>query len=205
MLFQLVAASMLGSTLLAPLPAPSAVTRPSAAPDPVSWKIDVNHSELTFEIRHLVSRVRGTFKQWSGNVVADPTNWGTGQVDVTIQTSSIDTNNDRRDADLRSSNFFAADSFPTIIFRSSAVEAKGSDIRIAGTLTMRGVSKPVVLTGQLIGMTQGANGKRRAGFEASTTVNRLDYGITWNRAAEGGGVVLGDEVKIQVVIAMVEQ
>lgn len=204
MLFELVATSLLASTLLAPLPARFAT--PALTPaDPVAWRIDVNHSELTFEVRHIVSRVRGTFKQWSGNVVADPANWGTGQVDVTIQTASIDTNNDRRDADLRSSNFFSADSFPTITFRSTRVEATGSDIRISGTLTMRGISKPVVLTGQLIGITQGASGKRRAGFEASTTINRLDYGITWNRAAEGGGVVLGDDVRIEVVIAMVEQ
>jgi polyisoprenoid-binding protein YceI len=177
----------------------------AAAPAPVTWRIDANHSELSFEIRHLVSRVRGSFKEWGGTVVADPADWRSGQVEVEIRTASVTTNHDRRDNDLRSSNFFAADSFPAITFRSTRVEMQGSDITIHGTLTMRGVSKPVVLAGEVVGTMPGPRGKRRAGFEASTTINRLDYGITWNRAVEGGGVLLGDEVKVTAVIAMVEQ
>lgn len=199
-------------TLLAtPLASPASQQAPASAPAPaparapISWRIDTNHSELSFEVRHLVSRVRGTFRQWNGNVTADPANWESGQVAVTIQANSIDTNNEKRDSDLRSSSFFAVDSFPTIAFRSERVETNGKEIKIHGTLTMRGVSKPVVLSGEALGIVPERGGKRRAGFEASTTINRLDYGITWNRVAEGGGAVLADDVKIEVVVALVEQ
>ena len=192
-----VAAAALLPTLVLPAPA-----KPAA---PATFRIDPTHSELTFQIRHLVSRVRGTFTSWGGTIVADPDNWSAGSVEVTIQTATITTNNERRDADLRSPNFFAADSFPTLTFKSSRVEASGTDVKVYGTLTMRGVSKPVVLAGHFLGMTTTAQGKRRIGFEAETTINRLDYGVVWNRAVEGGGTLLGDEVKIEVVVAGVEQ
>jgi polyisoprenoid-binding protein YceI len=203
-LSQLVTVSLAAAALLAPTPeAPRAQTaKPAGA---ATWRIDVNHSELGFEVRHLVSRVRGTFNKWSGTVVADPSNWTSGRVEVTIDASTIDTNNERRDSDLRSSNFFAVDSFPTISFVSSRVEQSGDDITLHGTLTMRGVAKPVALKGKALGVVPDRNGKRRAGFEAEATINRLDYGITWNRVAEGGGAVLADDVKIEVVVALVEQ
>jgi polyisoprenoid-binding protein YceI len=184
-------------------------TQAGAAADPsapATYAIDVSHSELTFEIRHFVSRVRGNFKDWKGTVVADPADWSkSAAVDVTIQTATISTNNDRRDADLRSSNFFAADSFPQITFKSTKVERKGDAIKVHGNLTMRGVTKPVVLDGQFLGAMKAANGRDRLGFEATTTIDRRDYGIVWNRAAEGGGAMLGDEVKISIAIAAVKQ
>lgn len=177
----------------------------SAMAAPSTFKIDASHSELTFQIRHMVSRVRGTFKDWNGMVIADPTNWSSGSVDVTIQTASITTNNDRRDADLRSGNFFDAEKNPTITFKSTKVEQSGDNVKITGDLTMRGVTKPVVLEGKVIGVTKDAKGKARVGFEASTTINRTEYGVTWNRAVEAGGMLLGDDVKIEIVIAAVEQ
>lgn len=180
-----------------PVPAPS-----SAAP--VRWEIDVTHSELTFRIRHLVSRVNGTFRTWRGHVVADPANLAGGSVEVEIQASSIDTRNDRRDNHLRSDDFFDAASHPTITFRSTRVAADGRELRIHGDLTIRGVTRPVVLEGRMLDIG-GTPGRRRMGFEAETEINRMDYGVAWNRAAEGGGVVLGDDVRITIAIEAVER
>ncbi|HEU5175533.1 MAG TPA: YceI family protein [Gemmatimonadaceae bacterium] len=166
-----------------------------------AWTIDKTHSELTFGIRHIVSRVRGTFRQWSGTVtIPDPAHWERGSsVDVTIQTASIFTDNEKRDAHLRTSDFFLADSFPTITFRSTRIERAGTKAKIHGHLTMRGVTKPVVLDAEFLGLQGGT--AQRIGFAATTTINRLDYGVAWNRALEGGGVTLGDEVEIGIVVA----
>lgn len=197
----LVAAFLAPSVVLAQAPSQSGAAQASDVP---AWSIDPNHSELTFEIRHFVSRVRGTFKDWKGTITADPSNWSTGSVDVAIQTASISTNNDRRDNDLRSSNFFSADSFPELSFKSTKVERKGDGGKIYGNLTMRGVTKPVVLDAHFLGVMK-AQGRERLGFEATTTVNRTDWGIVWNRAVEGGGAMLGDDVKIEIVVEALRQ
>jgi polyisoprenoid-binding protein YceI len=193
------------SSLMVPLSlsiAPAPVR--AAPPTVVSWRIDPAHSELTFRVRHLVSRVRGTFSTWGGTIVADPASLAGGSVSVEIQTGSIDTNNERRDTHLRSEDFFDASNHPTITFRSTRVVARGQELTVNGELTIRGVTRPVVLRGQMLEVG-GVPGRRRIGFEASTTINRLDFGVAWNRAAEGGGVVLGDEVEIQLGVEAVEQ
>lgn len=202
-------AALLAAALLAPAlissesgTAPAAVAPVPAMSAPVTWNIDKTHSELSFQIRHFVSRVRGTFKEWKGTIVADPEAWQNASIDVEIATASIYTDNERRDSHLRTSDFFLADSFPTIHFRSSRIERKGDDAKIHGDLTIRGVTRPVVLHGSFTGMLKSAQGDR-IGFEASTTIDRLDYGVKWNRAAEGGGIMLGDEVTITLVIAAV--
>lgn len=170
-----------------------------------SWQIDVSHSELSFRIRHFVSKVRGTFGRWKGTVVADPERLGDASVEVVIDASSIDTNHERRDADLRSENFFEVEKFPEITFASRSVQVDGARLTIVGDLTMRGMTRPVTLTGEYIGTTEDSRGRRRIGFEASTTVNRLEWGITWNRLAEGGGAMLGDDVEIEIVVAAVQR
>ena len=169
-----------------------------------TWKIDPTHSELSFRIRHLVSRVRGTFNDWSGTVVADPQNLAGGSVDVKINTASIDTDNERRDGHLRSADFFDAENHPTITFRSRNVRVQGKKIWVAGDLTMRGVTKPVVLEGEYLGTTRDSSGKQRIGFEAETTINRKDFGVSWNNLVEGGGAVLGDDVTIAITVAAVQ-
>jgi polyisoprenoid-binding protein YceI len=169
-----------------------------------TWKIDVAHSELSFTIRHMVSKVRGQFDEWSGTIVADPADWSTASVEVVAQTSSINTNNERRDADLRSENHFDADRNPTVTFRSTRVaRLAGDSVAVAGNLNIHGITKPVVLRAHLTAIT-GVPGKRRAGFEAETTINRQDFDMTWNRIVEGASM-LGDEVKIEIAIAAVEQ
>jgi polyisoprenoid-binding protein YceI len=184
-----------------PAPPPSP---PGIAASDVVWRIDVTHSELSFRIRHLVSRVRGSFNDWEGTLRADPANLAGGSVAVDIRTASIFTSNQRRDDHLRSDDFFDAESHPTITFRSTRVETRGSDLRVHGNLTIRGITRPVVLEGRMLEVS-GTPGRRRIGFEAETRINRMDFGVTWNRGAEGGGVVLGDEVTITMVISAVEQ
>jgi polyisoprenoid-binding protein YceI len=196
--------ALIAAATAAAAPAPRAEIPASAAAAPIRWQIDVSHSELTFRIRHLVSRVNGQFNTWSGTIVADPQSLAGGSVSVDIQTASIDTNNERRDGHLRSADFFDAPNHPTITFRSTRVTANGRDIQVHGNLTMRGVTRPVVLEGRMTEVA-GAPGSRRIGFEAQTQIDRTDYGVAWNRGAEGGGVVLGDEVTISIAIEAVEQ
>ena len=180
--------------------APGSGTLASAAPS--VWTIDNTHSGVGFQIRHFVSKVRGKFKDVKGTITADESAWQDGVIDVEIATASISTDNDRRDGHLKSPDFFAADSFPVIRFKSTRIERSGDNAKIHGNLTMRGVTRPVVLEGMLTGIMKSAQGDR-IGFEASTTVNRVDYGVKWNRAAEAGGAMLGDEVKVEINIEAV--
>lgn len=167
---------------------------------PIVWQIDAGHSDISFRIRHLMSRVRGTFKQWEGTITGDSADWANASVTVTIQTESVDTGNERRDTDLRSDNFFDAVHHPTITFTSTKVEAHGTELSITGDLTMRGVTRPVVLTGNFLGSAASGQGRARVGFEGTTKIDRTAFGVSWNRALEGGGVMLGDEVQIDLAV-----
>lgn len=180
---------------------PSAAATPSAPVN--SWRIDPGHSELTFSIRHMVSRVRGQFNRWSGYIVGDLSDWQNAVVNVTIDAATVDTNHERRDADLRGKDHFEVETYPTITFRSTKIERNGDRLRMTGDLTMRGVTKPVVLEGELTGTAQ-ERGRTRVGFEVSGVINRKDYGFVWNRAVEAGGWLLGDEVKIDISLAAVK-
>lgn len=184
------------------LPAGAAAQAPASGPAP-TWTIDRNHSELSFSIRHLISRVRGQFNTWTGSITGDLDSWETATVQVDIDAATIDTNNGNRDSDLRGAEFFDAANHPTITFRSTRIERNGERLRLHGDLTIRGVSRPVVLEGSFAGSTVDQRGRTRAGFEVSGTINRSDYGIVWNRAVEAGGLVLADEVRIDVAIAAV--
>jgi polyisoprenoid-binding protein YceI len=179
----------------------------SAAPrvEPVTWQIDPNHSELSFRVRHFVTKVPGTFKTWSGTIVADPANLAGGSVEVTVQTGSIDTKNERRDNHLRSADFFLSDSFPTMTFKSTKVVANGAELEVTGDLTIRGTTRSVVLKGEYSG-TFGPPTPRqqRIGFAATTRINRLDYGLKWNRLVEGSNM-LGDDVEITITVEAVRQ
>jgi polyisoprenoid-binding protein YceI len=206
MIRRLLACLVFAPALLAAQASRPAQTSNAAAPvsTPSTWKVDPTHSELSFSIRHMVSRVRGQFDTWTGTIIADPNDWNTAFVEVVAQTSTIDTNNERRDEDLRSPNHFDAEANPTVTFKSTRVARfAGDSVQVAGNLTIHGVTKPVVLRGHFNGMT-GTPGKRRAGFEAETTINRQDFNMTWNRIVEGSSM-LGDEVKIEIDIAAVEQ
>lgn len=181
----------------------AAVVAPAVAADSITWRIDTNHSEITFRVRHFLTKVPGTFTSWKGEIVVDPADLGAGRVEVTIDAATIDTKHERRDNDLRSSNFFAVDSFPTITFKSSTVTIEGASIRVTGELTMRGVTRTVVLSGDYAGPLGPPEPRRqRLGFSVSTTINRLDYGIKWNRLVEGSNM-LGDDVEITINVEAV--
>jgi polyisoprenoid-binding protein YceI len=187
-------------TLLAAVLAIGALTAPAIAA-PEKFVIDPVHSLAGFKIRHFFSNVTGRFAQMSGTIMFDQKDLAASSVDVTIPTASITTQNDRRDNHLRSADFFAADSFPSLTFKSTKV-TPGADnkFQIEGDLTMRGVTKRVVLDATLLGVGSVGMMGTRAGFEASTRVNRKDYGISWNRTLDQGGTMLGDDVDIAISI-----
>lgn len=180
-------------------PGPRAIGLPA---DTAAYRIDVGHSDITFRIRHMVSRVTGTFNEWAGTITTDSAGWDRAAVDVTIQAASVDTRHERRDNDLRSANFFDATRHPTITFRSRAVEARGRQLTITGDLAIRGVTRVVVLEGEYLGST-GGGPRERLGFSATAMINRVDFGVAWNRALEGGGMLLGDDVEITINIEAV--
>lgn len=189
---------------LAVLPAPVRAQAAEPAAVPV-WRIDVTHSELFFRIRHLVSRVPGTFREWRGSITADPANFAAGSVEVVIQTASIDTRNERRDADLRSANFFEIEKYPTITFRSTRVEVDGNAIRLHGDLTIRDVTRSVVLDTDYDGQVDDPWGNRRAAFTATAQISRKDFNVRWNQMIEAGGAVVGDNVKITLHLEVIRQ
>jgi len=177
----------------------------SAAAEAATYKADPVHSKVGFSIRHLVSDVDGRFKEFDGTIKYDAQHPADSGVQFSVQAASIDTGNDGRDKDLRSPNFFDAAKFPTLSFTSTKVVAKGNDaFDVTGNLTIHGVTKTVTIPAKFRGEVKSPMGVR-AGFESTFTVNRLDYGVTWNRAIEGGGTILGDEVNVQIRIEAVRQ
>jgi len=188
--------AMLAATLLAP-------AYSAAAGD--TYTIDGSHSDVTFRIRHLVSKVPGRFTKFEGKIVADAQKPEASTVEITIQAKSIDTANEQRDKHLRSADFFDVTQYPTIEFRSTKVTKTGENhYDVAGTLKMHGVSKDVVLPVEFLGFAKDPWGNERAGFEISTQLNRKDYGIVWNKALDAGGLLLGEEVEISINIEAVK-
>ena len=175
----------------------------AAAAQPLPYKIDPNHSVVGFSVRHIFSKVPGRFKEFEGTILLDDKNLAASSVEVTIQATSIDTENERRDGHLRSPDFFAADSFKTLTFKSTkVVPGPNNTMLVTGDLTIRGVTKSVTLEAAFLGsgeFTMGPQNKRRvAGFEAKTTINRKDFGIVFNRVLDHGGAMLGDDVAIDL-------
>ena len=168
------------------------------------YKIDPNHSVVGFSIRHLFSKVPGRFNEFEGTIQFDDKNMAASSVETTIKTASIFTNQEKRDNHLRSADFFAADSFPTITFKSTKVTAvENNKFQIEGDLTIRGRTKRVVLDAELLGVGATPMGTR-AGFEATTTVNRKDFGVLWNKTLDQGGTLLGDDVAIDLGVEAVK-
>lgn len=172
------------------------------------FDIDPTHSQAGFSVRHFFSRVPGRFNEMSGTILFDRKNLANSSVDVTIPTASINTENERRDGHLRSPDFFDAASFPTLTFKSTRViPGKDGKFQIEGNLTMRGVTKKVVLDATSLGSGTVGSADRletRAGWEAVTTVNRKDYGVSWNKTLDQGGTLLGDDVTITLQVEAVK-
>ncbi|HTO89735.1 MAG TPA: YceI family protein [Candidatus Sulfotelmatobacter sp.] len=190
----------------------AAIAASAASAATETFRIDPNHTNVGFSIRHFFSKVNGRFKDFQGAIEFDARNPAASSVDVTIQASSITTENDRRDADLRSPNFFEVDKYPTLTFKSTKVVLDadktalnpGDHLKVEGTLSMHGVEKPVTLDVTFLGMgAVGIAGNAmgtRAGFDATATINRQDYGINWNKTLDQGGTMLGDDVTITLNI-----
>lgn len=203
------AAAVLALTVVRP-GASEPVPLPTEAPAVESiaagiYDIDVVHSELTFRIRHLIGRVAGTFTEWEGTLELDPADLSSGSLEVVIQTGSINTLQEQRDDHLRSSDFFAADSFPTMEFRSRRMEAAGNLLKVHGDLTIRGVTRPVVLDAQYLGLMETDPwGMERIAFLASGTVDRQEFGVSYNELLETM-TMIGDEVEIEVAFEAVRR
>jgi polyisoprenoid-binding protein YceI len=169
------------------------------------WTIDPVHSRVGFVARHMmVTKVRGTFTDYSGEVtIADDLEQSS--VTVEIQMESIDTGNKDRDGHLRTNDFFDVAQFPTMSFKSTAIELDGNEGKLHGDLTLKGVTKPVTFDVEFEGVTGDPWGGTRAGFSATTTVTRKDWGVEWNAPLETGGVMVGDKVQLELDIQMVKQ
>jgi polyisoprenoid-binding protein YceI len=164
-----------------------------------TFVIDKAHSEVSFQIRHMMSKVRGRFNEFEGRILADRAKPEASSVELTIQAKSIDTANETRDKDLRGADFFDVEKHPTITFKSTRITPKGTDAYdVTGTLTLRGVSKPITLPVTFLGFMKNQRGVEAAGFETAVTLNRKDFGIVWNRTLDAGGVLLGDEVFVSI-------
>ena len=165
------------------------------------YQIDRSHSEVRFRVRHLLSRVGGQFKDFSGEVVFDPDRLDASRVNVRIDAASIDTGVSDRDAHLRSDDFFAVEKYPALTFVSDRiVRTDVGSFTAHGTLTIRGVSRPVELPVSYLGTTRDPYGKDLVAFEASIRLNRKDFGLNWNAALETGGFLVGDEVDVTLNI-----
>lgn len=170
-----------------------------------TWVIDPVHSEVGFSVRHLmVSKVKGSFKTFEGSITVAE-NAIESKADASIDASSVDTRDENRDTHLRSSDFFDIDKHPKITFVATAVRPAGSDYVVSGDLTIHGVTKPVDLEVEYNGVSPDPWGGLRAGFSATTEISRGDFGIEFNMPLDGGGVVVGDKVKISIEVEAVLQ
>ena len=171
------------------------------------WQIDPNHSHIQFSVRHMmISTVRGRFERFTSTIEGDEQDPTRSRVEVQIEAASVDTRNPQRDADLRSANFLDADTYPSITFKSTRIEqTDASHGRIVGDLTIRGVTKEVVLDVEYAGQAKSPWGTTSAGFSATTKINRKDWGLAWNVALETGGVMVGDQITVDIELELVQQ
>ena len=177
---------------------PPALALPAAA-DPAVYKVDADHSGVGFSIRHFVSNVSGRFRDFDGVIRYDAEKPEASSVALTVRAASIDTTNNDRDEHLRSKDFFEVAKYPTLSFTSTKVTARDAKtLEVTGTLTMHGVTRQITFPVQLLGTMKAPQGEK-AGFAASFTVNRKEYGINWNNVLDSGPV-LGDEVRISIEI-----
>jgi polyisoprenoid-binding protein YceI len=166
------------------------------------WAIDTTHSEVQFKVKHLViSNVTGSFKKFGGEVFSEDETFNGADVNFTIDTNSIDTNQAERDGHLKSEDFFAAERFPSITF-NGVLEKAEDDYKLVGELSIRGTVKPVTLDVEFGGIVKDPWGNIKAGFEVNGKINRKDFGLVWNALTEAGGMVVGEEVKLHFNIEL---
>ncbi|MBS4197180.1 YceI family protein [Lederbergia citri] len=167
------------------------------------WNLDTAHSNVDFSVKHMmVSKVKGSFNDFSADIVVDPTDLTTGNISFTIDVASIDTRNEDRDNHLRSADFFEVEKYPNLTFTSTNIEKKGEDqYAVTGDVSLHGVKKPETFTVTFEGLAKDPmSGAEKAGFSVEGKIKRSDYGLTWNAALETGGVLVGDDIKVTMEI-----
>jgi polyisoprenoid-binding protein YceI len=171
----------------------------------MAWEIDSTHSQVTFSVRHMmISTVKGQFKVIRGQLHIDEQNPANSWVEAEADAASVDTRDEKRDGHLRSPDFFNVDTHPTLIFKSTKVEKVGDEeYKVTGDLTIRGVTKPVTFNAEYSGQIKDLYGLQRAGLTAKATINRKDFNLNWNVALESGGVLVSDNVKIEIDLAAI--
>ena len=172
----------------------------------MAWQIDTVHSSIEFSVRHMmISKARGKFGKFSGTIVIDEANPAATTVDVSIDAASVDTGVPDRDAHLRSPDFLDAGTYPTLHFQSTKVGVDGDSAKLYGNLTIRDVTKPVVLDVEYAGKSKNPWGQTIAGFSGKTKIKRSDWNLVWNAVLETGGVAVSDDVTIEIELEMVQQ
>lgn len=175
----------------------AAMSGPAFAAD---YVIDTAHTTVGFQVRHLASKVRGQFNTFNGQFSFDPANPGKAAGTIEIDTTSIDTNQAKRDAHLRSPDFFETDKFPKMTYVIKGAKKQGKEYVLNGDLTIRGVTKQVPLKVTALGEAVDPWGNKSAAFAGVATINRKDFGLNWNKALEAGGVLVGEEVEIEISV-----
>ncbi len=173
----------------------------AALAEPVTYQVDSDHTNVAFKVRHLFTHVSGRFDRFDGTITFDPTKPEATVVQGSIDASSINTNVAERDKHLRSEDFFDVAKYPKITFvstRADQIDPTKKSGKLDGKLTIHGVEKPVVLDVTYLGAAKDPWGNQRAGFSARTTIHRKDFGLTWNETLESGGLLVGDEIQIEI-------
>jgi polyisoprenoid-binding protein YceI len=171
-----------------------------------TYTLDVAHSRIGFVARHaMVTKVRGAFNEFDGTATLDGTNPENSSVNVTVQVASVDTRNGQRDGHLRTNDFLDIEKFPTITFASTAIKhVGGNDFEVTGDLTVKGITKSVVLPLEYQGAATDPYGNQRIGFEGSVAINRSDYGVSFNAALETGGVLVSEKITLEFEISAIK-
>ncbi|WP_223595537.1 YceI family protein [Neobacillus bataviensis] len=166
------------------------------------WALDAAHSSVDFSVRHMmIANVKGSFNSFNATIEADPTDLTTASIEFAIETSSVDTRNQDRDGHLVSADFFDAPNHPNMTFKATNIEkTDDGEYNVTGDLTLRGVTKQETFAVTFEGTGKDPWGNEKAGFSATGSINRSDYGLVWNAALETGGVLVGDKVKINLQI-----
>jgi polyisoprenoid-binding protein YceI len=171
-----------------------------------TYTIDKNHSDVSFRVRHFVSKVRGGFTDFEGTIQIDQSKPEASSVAFTIKAASVNTNNEDRDKHLNSPDFFDTAKFPEISFKSTKIAPAGKDkYNVTGNFTMHGVTKEITLPVEFTGTAKDGRGGERAGFELATTVNRKDYGVNFNKALDNGSMMLSDDVAVTISLETVKK
>jgi polyisoprenoid-binding protein YceI len=176
-----------------------------ASPETARWDVDPDHSIIEFRVVHMVvSKTSGRFTDYRGFAEMDPDAKTFTAIEATINTASINTNQEKRDTHLRNADFFDVQQFPTMVYRMKSYKSVGDGYTALGDLTLHGVTKEIALTGTFNGVSKDPWGNQRAGFSAEGKLNRKDFGMVWNKTLDSGGLVVGDEVQIRLDIECIK-